>query len=152
MARGIFFDEHAARQVVARLAADGYDATMARERFAGEDDDEDHPWAVITDAPDLVLELLVDDHDGWFDVDEPAPPAAPVHLPPLALPTQPLRPGERPGGAVSLGRNCADTSPGTHRSRALSREPGVRERGPAARVTLVNKSGHRPSNAGAGPR
>ena len=62
--RGIFFDEDDARAVVARLVADGYDARTERERLAGEDDDEDHPWAVLTDAPELVLELLVDRYDG----------------------------------------------------------------------------------------
>jgi hypothetical protein len=86
--RGIFFDEDDARAAVARLRADGYDATLTRERLAGEDDDEDHPWAVMTDAPELVLDLLVDTYDGWLDTDdvEPGPPA-----PPLNLPTGPVR-------------------------------------------------------------
>jgi 8-oxo-dGTP diphosphatase len=65
--RGIFFDEDQARAVAARLAADGYDVRMERERFANEDDDEDHPWAVLTDAPEPVLDLLVDEYDGWLD-------------------------------------------------------------------------------------
>ena len=68
--RGIFFDEDHARAAVARLVADGYDARLERERLAGEDDDEDHPWAVLTDAPDIVLELLVDEYDGWLDAAE----------------------------------------------------------------------------------
>ena len=42
---------------------------------------------MVTDAPEVVLELLVDDHDGWFDADEPAGPA----LPPLDLPAAPKR-------------------------------------------------------------
>ena len=84
--RGIFFDEDDARAVVARLAADGYDAHTERERLAGEDDDEDHPWAVLTDAPELVLELLVDRYDGWLDLGEEPPPA-----PPLELPTAPRK-------------------------------------------------------------
>ena len=42
----------------------------ARERLAGEDDDEDHPWAVVTDAPAVVLELLVDQYDGWLDEED----------------------------------------------------------------------------------
>ena len=67
--RGIFFDEDDAAAVVARLRSAGYDASVARERLAGEDDDEDHPWAVLTDAPELVLELLVDEYDGWLDAD-----------------------------------------------------------------------------------
>lgn len=87
--RGIFFDEDDARAVVARLTADGYDAMLERERLAGEDDDEDHPWAVLTDAPAIVLELLVDERDGWLD-DEPSEPTGPV-LPPLELPSAPRR-------------------------------------------------------------
>jgi hypothetical protein len=85
--RGIFFDEDDARAVVARLVADGYDAGLQRERLAGEDDDEDHPWAVLTDAPELVLELLVDEHDGWLDVDDEEDPAPA----PMELPAQPRR-------------------------------------------------------------
>jgi hypothetical protein len=85
--RAIFFDEDDARAVVTRLRADGFEADVARERLAGEDDDEDHPWAVLSDAPAFMLEVLVDTHDGWLDEGEvpdaggalPAPP--PVHLP-----------------------------------------------------------------------
>jgi hypothetical protein len=86
--RGIFFDEDDARAALVKLQADGYDATLSRERLAGEDDDADHPWAVTTDAPELVLELLVDACDGWLDTDhrEDGPTA-----PPLDLPTGPLR-------------------------------------------------------------
>jgi hypothetical protein len=84
--RGIFFDEDHAAAVVARLVAAGYAARIERERLAGEDDDEDHPWAVLTDAPGLVLELLVDEFDGWLDVEDP-----PAAHPPLELPTQPRR-------------------------------------------------------------
>ena len=87
--RGIFFEEDAARAVVAKLETEGYDATLTRERLAGEDDDEDHPWAVVSDAPEIVLELLVDQFDGWLDADEPADTAPP--LPPLVLPTAPKR-------------------------------------------------------------
>ncbi|RZI82851.1 MAG: (deoxy)nucleoside triphosphate pyrophosphohydrolase, partial [Microbacterium sp.] len=43
--RGIFFDEDAVRTVERQLLADGFEVTVTRERFAGEDDDEDHPWA-----------------------------------------------------------------------------------------------------------
>jgi hypothetical protein len=84
--RGIFFDEDDAQAAVARLVAEGYDARAERERLAGEDDDEGHPWAVLTDAPELVLELLVDEYDGWLDagedLDEPdRPTGAPLELP-----------------------------------------------------------------------
>ena len=79
--RGIFFDEDDARAVAARLVGDGYDAKVARERLAGEDDDEDHPWAVLTDAPSIVLEILVDEYDGWLDDGVDAPPPVPLDLP-----------------------------------------------------------------------
>jgi hypothetical protein len=90
--RGIFFDEDDARAVVARLVNGGYAASVTRERLAGEDDDEDHPWAVVTDAPELVLDVLVDEFDGWLDDEDldkldhreaPAPldlPAAPKRI------------------------------------------------------------------------
>jgi hypothetical protein len=89
--RAIFFEEDDARAVVARLRADGFEAHIERERLSGEDDDEDHPWAVLSDAPAFMLEVLVDTHDGWLD-EEPDPggeQAAP--LPPLHLPTAPRR-------------------------------------------------------------
>ena len=83
--RAIFFDEDDAQAVVRRLRADGFDAHVERERLAGEDDDEDHPWAVVSDAPAFMLEVLVDSHDGWLDEgDEPreqGPPLPPLHLP-----------------------------------------------------------------------
>ncbi len=84
--RGIFFDEDHAWAAAARLRADGYDAQVAREPLAGEDDDEDHPWAVTTDAPEMALDLLVDRYDGWLEVEpDPAP------RPPLDLPAAPKR-------------------------------------------------------------
>ncbi|MCZ4500512.1 MAG: hypothetical protein JWQ74_3067 [Marmoricola sp.] len=89
--RGIFFDEDAARDVERQLTSDGFEVTVSREPFAGEDDDEDQPWAVVTDAPGIVLEILVEQHDGWLDdgvVDAPA-----VELPPLpAAPKRHHRP------------------------------------------------------------
>jgi len=85
--RAIFFDEGDALAVVARLRADGFEARLERERLAGEDDDEDHPWAVVSDAPGFMLEMLVDTHDGWLDEgEEQSDP-----LPPLHLPTAPKR-------------------------------------------------------------
>ena len=83
--RAIFFDEDAARAVRARLESDGYGARVVRELLAGEDDDEDHPWAVLSDAPGFVLELLVDEHDGWLDHPDEAPRR------PLDLPSAPKR-------------------------------------------------------------
>ncbi|GAA5124418.1 hypothetical protein GCM10023339_45840 [Alloalcanivorax gelatiniphagus] len=89
--RAIFFDEDDAQAVVARLRADGFEAHVERERLAGEDDDEDHPWAVVSDAPAFMLEMLVDAHEGWLDEEDPAAgPATPV-VPPLDLPAAPRR-------------------------------------------------------------
>jgi hypothetical protein len=88
--RGIFFDEDDARAVAARLVGDGFTADVSSERLAGEDDDEDHPWAVVTDAPQFTLEMLVDAHDGWLELEEPEPTQAPA-LPPLQLPSEPKR-------------------------------------------------------------
>ena len=84
--RAIFFDEEQARAAAARLTADGWRAGVERERLAGEDDDEDHPWSVVGDAPAFVLELLVDEYDGWLDEGPTAP-----SLPPLDLPAAPKR-------------------------------------------------------------
>ncbi|MDP3892796.1 hypothetical protein [Nocardioides sp.] len=88
--RGIFFERDDAEAAVAALRAAGYDARAERERLAGEDDDEDHPWAVLSDAPALQLELLVDRYDGWLDADKPDRPRTPPP-PPLRLPEAPRR-------------------------------------------------------------
>ncbi|QBR93682.1 hypothetical protein [Nocardioides euryhalodurans] len=88
--RAIFFDEEHARAAAARLRADGYDARLERERLAGEDDDEDHPWAVISDAPGAAVELLVDRYDGWLDTGDAARTQGPPP-PPLDLPAAPRR-------------------------------------------------------------
>jgi hypothetical protein len=81
--RGIFFDEDHARAALLALERDGWSAVLVRERLAGEDDDEDHPWAITSDAPEHVLDVLVDVYDGWLDHEEssPAPPPPPLDLP-----------------------------------------------------------------------
>jgi len=79
--RGIFFEEDDARAAAATLRGDGYRAEVVRERLSGEDDDEGHPWAVVSDAPEVAVELLVEHYDGWLDVGDPPPPHAPLHLP-----------------------------------------------------------------------
>ena len=89
--RAIFFDEDDAQAVVRRLRADGFEARVERERLAGEDDDEDHPWAVVSDAPAFMLEVLVDTHDGWLDEDDDASREQDHPLPPLHLPMAPKR-------------------------------------------------------------
>ena len=85
--RAVLFEEEHALAVAERLRAAGFEARVSRERYAGEDDDEDHPWAVTTDAPGLVVEPLVDEHDGWLDDGAGSGPADP----PLDLPTGPRR-------------------------------------------------------------
>ena len=87
--RGIFFEEDDARAVAERLTREGWEASLVRERLAGEDDDEDHPWAVLSDAPAIVFELLVDEYDGWLDADDADRPAH--RSPPPDLPTAPRR-------------------------------------------------------------
>ena len=44
-------------------------------------------WRTIA-APELVLEMYVDEYDGWLDDEEATPPAP---APPLDLPTAPRR-------------------------------------------------------------
>lgn len=93
--RGIFFDEESVRAVERRLISDGFEVTVTRERFAGEDDDEDHPWALVTDAPLTVLDLLVDQHEGWLDEEAPETPAPPAPAPLPEAPRRVHRPGEQ---------------------------------------------------------
>ena len=85
--RGIFFDEEHARSAALALVRGGFAAEVVRERLAGEDDDEDHPWAVLTDAPEIQLDMLVEMYDGWLDFEE-ADPTPPPRLP---LPDAPKR-------------------------------------------------------------
>ncbi len=86
--RGIFFDEEHARSAALALVRGGFRAEVVRERLAGEDDDEDHPWAVLTDAPEVQLDLLVEMYDGWLDDESDQ---APGPAQPLVLPDQPKR-------------------------------------------------------------
>lgn len=87
--RAVFFDELGAGAVAARLRSDGWDAEVVRERYHGEDDDEDHPWAVLSDAPELVMEMLAEEYDGWLDLGDLGD-LAPSKQPP-DLPTAPRR-------------------------------------------------------------
>ncbi len=87
--RIIVFEAEHAEAIEQRLRHDGFDAEVVRERLQGEDDDEDHPWAVVTDAPSLVAEVLTDEHDGWLDEEPEQPP--PAQGSPLDLPTAPRR-------------------------------------------------------------
>lgn len=89
--RAIFFDEEHAAVAARRLRRDGYETRIERERLAGEDDDDGHPWAVLSDAPATALELLVDAYDGWLDVDDPVSASTPDPVSPPDLPAMPRR-------------------------------------------------------------
>ena len=80
-ARGVLEDREAAEAVATTLRRDGFAAWTERESNALEDDDEDHAWAVLSDAPDVRLELLVEERDGWYDPGVPAEPTTPLSLP-----------------------------------------------------------------------
>ncbi|NEA35111.1 hypothetical protein [Streptomyces sp. SID13031] len=79
-----FWEREDADAVAGRI-----DAVVRRDRFQGEDDDEDHPWMVLVpaDADLAVVEPLVTQYDGWLDAGAAAAP--PVEPPPL--PTAPKR-------------------------------------------------------------
>ena len=87
--RIIVFEAEHAEAIEQRLRHDGFDAEVLRERLHGEDDDEDHPWAVLTDAPAFVAEVLTDEFDGWLDEDPEQD--RPTQGSPLDLPTAPRR-------------------------------------------------------------
>lgn len=86
--RAFFYEEDDATTVVERLTAEGWEAEASRERFHGEDDDEDHPWLVVTDAPAMLVEAMTDEYDGWMDFPEDAPDAS---IAPAPLPDAPKR-------------------------------------------------------------
>lgn len=87
--RAVFHEEDMAHEVADRLRGQGFAVDVRREPFAGEDDDEDHPWAITTDAPVIMLELIAEEYDGWVDFsDESAPDSRPA---PLDLPGMPKR-------------------------------------------------------------
>lgn len=92
--RIIVFEAEHAEAIEQRLRHDGFDAEVVRERLQGEDDDEDHPWAVLTDAPGIVAEVLTDEYDGWLDEEGPdqaQEQRGPAVGSPLDLPTAPRR-------------------------------------------------------------
>jgi 8-oxo-dGTP diphosphatase len=88
--QAMLYEEGHALAVADSLRHNGYPATVRRERLAGEDDDEDHPWVVVCDAPVFMVELLVEEYDGWVDVVAETPPAQPRSAP-LDLPDAPRR-------------------------------------------------------------
>ena len=90
--RAFFYDEGDATRVVERLTAEGWDAGASRERFHGEDDDDDQPWLVVTDAPAMLLDALTDEYDGWMDFAEDAADASVAPAPLSDAPKRIKRP------------------------------------------------------------
>lgn len=72
-----FWEQEDASSVAAQL-----DGVVRRERFHGEDDDEDHPWVVVLGAVDrFELDALLVEYDGWLETAVDSPVAAPPPLP-----------------------------------------------------------------------
>ncbi len=67
-----------AEEVAEQLAAEGLThVRVVREALAGEDDSEDHEWAVHVRTPDdgawvERLTAIAQAHDGWYDPDPDA--------------------------------------------------------------------------------
>jgi hypothetical protein len=93
--RVAFHEQDDAEAVAARLRLDGFKAGLVRERFAGEDDDEDHAWSVVTDAPSFAVELYAEEYDAWVDEGPDRPRTdgreASAQPQPLDLPDAPRR-------------------------------------------------------------
>ena len=98
--RAMFYDRADAGGAALWLEEEGYVAEIWRDPLAGEDDDEDHPWAVDTSAPLEVVEALVERYDGWLD-EAPGPEWPGQDRPPegLDLPDGPRRIKGHFGGA-----------------------------------------------------
>lgn len=65
--RAVFYERDDAAAAVDALHARGYAAWLRKQRFAGEDDELDHPWALETDAPEDVVTGLVTEETGWLE-------------------------------------------------------------------------------------
>jgi len=72
-----FWEREDAVAVAERLGG-----VVRRGRFHGEDDDEDHPWAVaLTDVDRGELDALLEEYDGWLETETADAPADPPPLP-----------------------------------------------------------------------
>ncbi|EWT01245.1 hypothetical protein N865_05540 [Intrasporangium oryzae NRRL B-24470] len=69
----VFPERGVAEEVAEALSDEGlHDVRVVREALAGEDDSEDHEWAVYVRTPDepsyaARFVALAADHDGWYD-------------------------------------------------------------------------------------
>lgn len=72
-----FWEQEDAEAVASRLGG-----VVRRDRFHGEDDDEDHPWIVVLRAVDAgEAGDVVSEYDGWVARDDTAGEVAGVPLP-----------------------------------------------------------------------
>ena len=72
-----FWERDDAAAVAGRLGGE-----VRRERFHGEDDDEDHPWVVVLGKVDRAeLDALLSEYNGWLVEEADIAPAAPPPLP-----------------------------------------------------------------------
>ncbi len=82
----IHFDSDGdATELVNALRAEGYQTTLTRDAFAGEEDWEDRAWVLMVEPFDGRVVEMVDVYGGWMPGDEQLP-----HDPP-DLPDQPKR-------------------------------------------------------------
>jgi hypothetical protein len=71
----VFPERDVAEEVAASLSDEGFtDVRVVREALAGEDDSEDHEWAVYVRTPSdpayaVRFQALAAAHDGWYDPD-----------------------------------------------------------------------------------
>ena len=71
----VFPERDVAEEVAASLSDEGFtDVRVVREALAGEDDSEDHEWAVYVRTPPVPayaarFEALAAAHGGWYDPD-----------------------------------------------------------------------------------
>lgn len=87
--RVTFHESDEADELVSVLVTGGFDAGVAKERFAGEDDGEDVVYVVHTDAPAADVEELIADSDAWLEESSPLTEVSD----PTDLPAEPRRPG-----------------------------------------------------------
>jgi hypothetical protein len=88
--RVTFHDPDEAEALAEALLTGGYDAGVVRERFAGEDDDEEVVHVVHTDAPPEEVAELVEGHDAWLEVSDPMTGTS-ATVDPEVLPDAPRR-------------------------------------------------------------
>lgn len=61
--RAVFFADDHAQAVASRLATDGFTVQVVQHPRS----DGGQQWVVLTDAPEFLLELLVERYDGWLE-------------------------------------------------------------------------------------